>query len=329
VYLAELPGGTERVAVKLLRRELADDPDLLRRFRLEAVVTKSLGVPQVVPTYDFGQLEAGTHYLTMEFVEGTGLDQILASGRKLKVDETVWIARQVLAALAAAHDRGVIHRDLKPGNLLLSRDAAGRPLLRILDFGFARVVADALSGPRRLTQGHVILGTPCYMAPEQARGSREVDFRADLYSLGVILYRALAGVPPFEGATSLEILQKQQDEKPQPPSAHRPDVPTDLERVILRLLQKDPAGRYANSHAVLADLRNAFPPTGEEPCPAPATSPAASRSELLRQVGRHVLGTRSIPALPEPAAVRRLLWFAVGAGVLILAAVVVLVMLNG
>ena len=315
VYLAEHRESGDRIAVKLLRPDLTSDPEILRRFRLEAVLTKSLGIPQVVQTYDFGQLEDGTHYFTMEYVEGEGLDRALARRHTLPLLEVIEIARQILSALSVAHNRGVMHRDLKPGNLILAQDAEGRLLVKILDFGFARVTAEVPRDVRRLTQGMVIMGTPTYMSPEQARGSRAVDGRSDLYSLGVILYRCLTGEAPFKGPSTGAVLQKQQDEAPKPPSTHRADLPADVDRIVLRLLEKDPARRHQVADDVLRDLDACFPNASAPADLQAFASRAANRSELIRQVNRHVMGTGSLPALTEPGCIqvrKTLLWVAGG-----------------
>jgi len=334
VYLAEDPVDGGRVAVKLLRPDLTHDPEIVHRFRLEAVLTKSLEIPQVVPAYDFGQLPDGTHYFTMEYVEGVGLDDVLARRGTLPLPTVLTIARQVLAALDVAHSRGVVHRDMKPGNLLLARDPTGQPLVRILDFGFARMnEARDGSGPqRRLTLSRTVMGTPTYMAPEQARGARNLDGRADLYSLGVILYRALAGTAPFTG-TMEEVLRQHLETPPQPPSSRWPDVPPAMDAILMKMLQKDPALRHATAAEVLADLDRAFPSGPSAWDPEEMRASAKSRSELVRLVDRYVMGTRSLPALkdvpgaeparpePLPRTSLRLSWLlgAAGMGVALLA----------
>jgi serine/threonine-protein kinase len=327
VYLAEDREAGGRVAVKLLRRELTGDPEIVRRFRLEAVLTKSLDIPQVVPAYDFGQFPDGTHYFTMEYVEGVGLDTVLEQRGPLPLPMVLTIARQVLAALDVAHSQGVIHRDLKPGNILLARDPAGHPMVRILDFGFARLTdSGTASGPgRRLTLGLTLMGTPTYMAPEQARGSRTLDGRADLYSLGVILYRALAGQPPFSG-TMEEVLRQHLETPPVPPSMVHPDVPHAMDVLLVRMLEKDPDRRHANAAAVLADLDRAFPGGPSAWDPDEMRAAAAPRAELVRLVDRYVHGTQSLPALKgRPGfGAGRTAWIlaAVGAGSLAVAALV-------
>lgn len=299
VYLGVRPGGDDEVAVKLLRRDLTADPELVRRFRLEAVVTRSLAIPQVVAARDFGVLDDGTHYLAMERVHGVGLDRVLQARPRLRIDVALEIARQVLVALAVTHQRGVVHRDLKPGNLVVGRDDAGQPLVRILDFGFAKVLADPDLAPAlRLTQGLTVMGTPQYMSPEQCRGSRAVDGRSDLYSLGVILYRMLTGVVPFDGNSGAEILQRQLDHRPDPPSARWPDIPPGLDRVVLWMLEKDPEARPATAGAVLDALAPHLAAHDTDGEVRRAAQAAGRRSEMLRQIDRHVATGDAIPAIP-------------------------------
>lgn len=319
VYVAEDPEAGGRVAAKLLRRELTRDPELVRRFRLEAVLTKSLGIPAVVPAYDFGVLEDGTHYFTMEYVEGQSLEDLLTG--PLPLPEALSITRQVLRALKVAHGKGVVHRDLKPRNLLICRDPLGHPLVRILDFGFACVAGGtgtSRKGPedhvgRRLTLLPTVLGTPTYMAPEQARGSSQVDGRADLYALGVMLYRMIAGRPPFVGTLD-EVLEGHLKRRPVPVEHLAPGVPAGVARVVARLLEKRPQDRYPDAEAVLQDLARADPDGGPLPEPPPE-DPSSGSGDLLSQVDRYVLGTRSLPAWPGIASRPRRspAWWVIGA----------------
>lgn len=325
VYLAEDTEAGGRVAAKLLRRELTRDPELVRRFRLEAVVTKSLGIPEVVPAYDFGVLEDGTHYFTMEYVEGQSLEDLLTG--PLPLPEALSITRQVLRALKAAHGKGVIHRDLKPRNLLITRDPVGQPLVRILDFGFACVTGGAgtlgkgseAGVRRRLTLVPTVLGTPTYMSPEQARGSSRVDGRADLYAMGCILYRMIAGRPPFVGGLD-EVLEGHLKRRPIPLEQLVPGVPESVARVVARLLEKRPEDRYPDAGAVLADLAAAVSRDVAVPEP-PAEDLSSGPEDLLAQVDRYVLRTKSLPAWPGhgPDRRRTWAWWALGA-VLVLAA---------
>lgn len=297
VYAGVRPGSTDEVAVKLLRRDLTENAELVRRFRLEAVVTKSLAIPQVVAARDFGILPDGTHYLTMDRVRGTGLDRVLQATPRLRIDVAVEVARQVLVALDVTHSRGVVHRDLKPGNLILDRDDEGRPLVRILDFGFAKVLADPDLAPGlRLTRGLTVMGTPQYMSPEQCRGSRSIDGRTDLYSLGVILYRMLSGVSPFDAPTCAEVIRMQLEQRPEPPSARWPDIPPELDRLVLWLLEKDPDARPRTASNVLGELERHFPERDSRHDIQRTAAVAGHRSEIIRQIDRHVAPSDAVDA---------------------------------
>lgn len=301
VYLAEDPESGARVAVKFLHRTLRADDELVKRFRVEAVVTKALGIPQVVQTYDFGVTEDGTHYLTMEYVAGHNLADLMVAG-PLALGNAIEIARQVLIALDVAHRRHVIHRDLKPGNILLTRSPDGRPLVKILDFGFAKVLSEQAEGffyPVRVTRDRVVMGTPHYMSPEQARGEREVDGRTDLYSAGVILYQMVTGVPPFDAENPMDILARHIQEPPRPPTEILPALPAALDAILLKLLAKDRGQRYALAADVLADLDRAFPANGSPWSLDEVSARAARPSQILRQVGELVPDPVPVPEPPS------------------------------
>jgi serine/threonine-protein kinase len=323
VYLAEDPATGEKIAVKLLHPQLTGDGEVVKRFKVEAVVTKSLNIPQTVHTYDFGELPDGTHYLTMEYVQGHSLDRVLQAYGSLSLDNALEIVRQMLFALQAAHTRGVIHRDLKPGNILLAVDPQGKPLVKILDFGFAKVLADSQQAGffqmGRVTRSNIILGTPSYMAPEQAKGDPGIDGRADLYTVGVILYRMLAGVPPFTSESVVELIRKQIEERPVPPSRHREGLPPALDRIIMRLLEKSPDKRYASALEVLEDLDREFPAGASAWRLEDFAAAAGEGSGLLAEMGRFVEDSAEIRAM-APARLPVWLWPAmagVGAAMLL------------
>jgi tetratricopeptide (TPR) repeat protein len=247
VYRAEDEQLGLAVAVKVLRPELAESRDLLERFKRELVLARQVSHPNVVRIHDIGH-DLGSHgdlvFLTMDYVAGRSLRDLLAEEGRLDPQRAAGIARQLAAGLAAAHGAGVVHRDLKPGNVLL--DAAGRAA--ITDFGVARSLAAA--GP---TLPGMVLGTLDYLSPEQARGEA-VDGRTDLYALGIVLYEMLTGRMPFAGGTAAETLAQRLTGVPRDLRFGAAEVPPWLARIVRRLLEREPARRYASARELAADL---------------------------------------------------------------------------
>ena len=238
----------EQVAVKLLHADLVRrDASMLERFKQEIRLARRITHPNVVRTHDLGEVD-GTYFITMEYVEGTSLDELIRRRNRLPVGVTVTVGRQLLRALEAAHAQGVVHRDIKPQNMLV--DAQG--FLKVMDFGIARI-ADSGKG---LTMDGAVVGTPDYMAPEQLMG-RDVDGRTDIYAAGAVLYQCLTGEHLFP-ANSLPTLILKQVEEPAPdPRKLAPDVPPVLAAAILRALAKDPADRFPTAHAFAEALERA------------------------------------------------------------------------
>src|SRR5215472_6363405 len=242
VYLAEDQELGRRVAIKILNSRHGNDAQFIERFRREAKNAAALNHPNIVSIYDRGEAE-DTYYIAMEFLDGRTLKELVVSRGAAPINVAIEYARQILSALRFAHRQGIVHRDIKPHNVLV--DGEGR--VKVTDFGIAR------AGTSQMTETGSIVGTAQYLSPEQARGG-EVDQRSDLYSLGVVLYELLTGKTPFEGDTPVEIAMKHLSNPPKPPSELRPDIPPALDAVVLRALAKDPAERYQSADEMEADL---------------------------------------------------------------------------
>jgi len=235
------------VAVKVLAPQFADDDGFVMRFRREAQAAASIGHPNIVSVFDTGS-DDGVHFIVMEYVEGRTLAEILAGGGRILPERAIDIAIDVCGALEAAHAQGVIHRDIKPGNIMLNP----RGEVKVTDFGIARVTTTADT----VAQTAAILGTASYLSPEQAQG-QPVDGRSDIYSLGCVLYEMVTGRPPFLGDSPVAVASKQVLEQPTPPSRLNSDVTADLDAVILRALAKNPANRYQSAEEMRSDLERA------------------------------------------------------------------------
>jgi serine/threonine-protein kinase len=242
VYLAEDQELGRRVALKLLDDRHASDEQFVERFRREAQSAAGLNHPNIVSIFDRGYAE-GTYYIAMEFLDGRTLKELLVRNGPTPVPIAIDYARQILGALAFAHRNGIVHRDIKPHNIVVGSD--GR--LKVTDFGIAR------SGASQMTEAGSIVGTAQYLSPEQARGA-PVDPRSDLYSLGIVLYEMLTGKVPFTGDTPVEIAMKHLSHVPDPPSKLRSGVPYDLDAVVMRALSKEPDQRYGSAEEMDADL---------------------------------------------------------------------------
>lgn len=224
----------EDVAIKMLHREtLTGDPTIIDRFKTEIRLARRISHRNVVRTHDLGEVD-GAYYVTMEYVEGITLRDLIDMRGHLPVAATLGIAQQLAASLEVAHEQGVIHRDVKPQNLLLDADG----VLKVMDFGIARL-ADRTSA---LTQAGMVIGTPAYMAPEQLL-AEEVDARSDLYAAGVVLYECLTGGLPFEGGSPIALIAKVLNTVPRPPAERDPTIPPAVSALVVRLLDKDPAAR--------------------------------------------------------------------------------------
>jgi serine/threonine-protein kinase len=241
VYLAEHRMLKRPCAIKLIHPERAGDPQVLARFEREVRATAQLSHWNTVEIFDYGRTDDGTFYYVMEYLPGLSLETLVERHGPLPAERVVHLMRQVCQALREAHAIGLIHRDIKPGNVFAAQRGGMFDVAKLLDFGLVKPLADKEAV--HLTLDGAISGTPLFMSPEQARGRGEVDARSDIYSLGAVAYAMLTGRPPFDGTTPMDVLVAQIHEQPARPSQHQ-YVPADLEEVVLRCLAKRPEDRY-------------------------------------------------------------------------------------
>lgn len=238
------------VAVKILAEHLSDDERFVARFRREALAVAKLIHPNIVQVYDTG-VDEGRHYIVMEYVQGRSGAQVLQRQGPVEPEIAAEIGIQACAGLDYAHRRGIIHRDVKPGNLMIVGGpvGGGEMTVKLTDFGIARAIEQT-----RITQVGSVVGTAAYLAPEQVRGE-EATPATDVYALGVVLYQFLTGRLPYEGSTLAELAVRQQNERPLPPSTYNGDVPESLSNAVLRALEGDPGTRYASADELASGLR--------------------------------------------------------------------------
>jgi serine/threonine-protein kinase len=253
VYLARHKVIDKKVAVKVLRAEMAKDREILERFLQEARAASSIGNPHIIDISDFGDLPDGSTYFVMEFLDGQSLVQFNDKNNRQPFDVIAKIAIQMANGLAAAHEAGIIHRDLKPENIFVVTRGLDKHFVKILDFGIAKV---ATSGENKLTRAGAVFGTPHYMSPEQAAGS-PLDHRTDVYSLGVMLYEMISGLLPFTADNFMGILSQHMYQAPPPLGKLNldPPCPAELEAIIFKCMSKAPDDRYPDMTALSADLQ--------------------------------------------------------------------------
>jgi serine/threonine-protein kinase len=290
------------VAIKVLFPEFAADPNFVERFKREAQAAANLNHPNIVSVYDWGRA-GSTYFMAMEYIAGRTLADAIRSNGRISAEAATDIALEVASALGFAHENGVVHRDIKPGNILIAHD--GR--VKVADFGIARALNSA--NEQDLTQAGAVMGTATYFSPEQAQGGQP-DPRSDLYSLGIVLYEMVAGRPPFSGDNPVGIAYRQVHEAPQPLNQIVPDVPRPFEAIVAKLLAKNPAVRYPTAATLRDDLRrfregqpvealtSLLGGTPARGMPVPGTGPGGASTMSLPQTqvsGGYAPGTVAMP----------------------------------
>jgi serine/threonine-protein kinase len=316
VYSAVQPLIGKRAAIKVMSRTLCVDPPSVARFVQEARAVNQIGHPNIVDAFAFGTLPDGRSYMVMELLPGETLAARMRRGL-LSIGEAIAIIFQICDGLAAAHDKGIVHRDLKPENVFLVPVRNRRLLVKLLDFGIAK-----LRGPQHepgvsFTQPGKTIGTPRYMSPEQARG-KDVDYRADVYALGVTAYEMFTGRPPFTANEAIDVMHQHVHALPPAPSLARPDLPLQIERLLLQMLEKKPDKRptLMQIEARLADVRDALRATGPERAISNEVPAERDPTPNKHQVPPRVVPpTDAVAMTPEPAdeVPRRRQLFVVGA----------------
>ena len=291
------------VAVKVLNDRLSRDKSFVERFKREAQSAANLNHPNVVSLYDYGA-DDGAYYIVMEYIEGKSLGDMVAESGALLPERAAEIAADVAAALERAHSSGLVHRDIKPTNIMVTRTGQ----TKVTDFGIARALGQS-SEQTQMTQTGMVIGTAAYLSPEQAQGN-PVDARSDVYSLGCVLYEMLTGRPPFAGETPLAIAYKHVREDPGAPSAVNADVPRELDAVTLKALSKNPDNRYSSAHEMREDLQRFLAGQQVHATPLMATQtvvapPVSSGTQVISRTEREYE-----PPPPEP---RRAGWYVLAA----------------
>jgi serine/threonine protein kinase len=327
VYLAENPLLERRAAVKVLHTGLASDQVLVKRFLNEARAVSAIRHPNIIEVFDAGLTPEGNPYILMEFLDGFSLQRHLLDRGQIPFEELLPMARQMGSALAAAHAAGIVHRDLKPENIFLTRDNLGHEVIKILDFGIAKIKRSGGANSTHGTQTGLIMGSPAYMSPEQCKDSADVDFRSDIYSMAVILYEALVGRTPFVANSSTEMLVMHLT-APVPPIAERVQIPAYASEAITRALIKDRAQRFDSVTAFVDAL------TGVRTVQSMAPAATQTAMDLVKptQAARQAMAATSVttfsrstgelgsedPGTPMPATASRRLPVMIVAGAAVL-----------
>ena len=306
VYLGEHPAIGSKVAIKMLHAQYAAKPAIVERFFNEARSVNLIGHDNIVKILDFDVTEEGRHYFVMEFLHGRALQALLQPGEPLPLERAGPILLQCCRALQAAHERGIVHRDFKPDNVFLVEQAGRQDVVKLVDFGIAKLAAESGGG---MTQPGTVMGTPAYMSPEQAAGEATIDARSDIYSLGVTMFQMATGKLPFAeaGPSFGKILIAHLQQPPPLPRSIEPGVPEELERIILRTLEKKPEDRYPSMTGLHDALRACMDELGLSPEP-PLAGEAGPPPGAGRSASKAPPSLASVtPALGSTAARTRLL----------------------
>jgi serine/threonine protein kinase len=307
VYEAENPFLQRRAAVKVLHTGMVHDPELVRRFLNEARAASGIRHPNIIEVFDAGVTPDGEPYILMEFLDGDSLQKrILAQGR-MPLRTVQEITRQIGSALSAAHSAGIVHRDLKPENVYLIPDGQAPHGFRVkvLDFGIAKIKHRDDQNSTLKTQAGLLMGSPAYMSPEQCRDSSDVDLRSDIYSLAIMTYEMLTGVPPFTSKSATEMLVLQMTAEPPPLRGQLPELPEHVEQAILRALAKDREHRYSTVDYFVGALLGSYPAQTAQGTPVP-TSPSVEglSSAPIDEAAVPAFGldgfSRSLSGTPSP-----------------------------
>ena len=305
VYLAEQVSMSRKVALKILHGHFARDEEFVRRFRLEARLAAALNHRNVITVHDFDQAEDGSLFIAMEYLEGRTLSEVIRQDGALAVGRAVRFGMQIAQGLEAAHRAGVIHRDIKPHNIM----AVGRgDDLKLMDFGIARLMDAEGSG---LTRTGMVMGTPAYMAPEQIEGG-EITEQTDIYAFGIVLYELLTGRVPFTASSPRAVLTKHLQEAPVPLRTVRPEVPASVERVVMQALEKQPQARQRDMGEVLGGLQGAGGQPTEDVGDIVAGLPTGRSQSQQGQFAQTMAASATVASPRRPAGTR---WKLIGAGV--------------
>lgn len=316
VYLGEHLLIGNPVAVKLLHAKHAEDPAIVERFRREAQATTAIRHHNIVGMFDLGQLEDGSLYLVMEYLEGRDWAADLEKEGPQPIAKVVHILSQACDALGAAHEAGIVHRDIKPENIFLVRRSGDPNFVKVLDFGISKIREGAAALAPSKTQTGTAMGTPYYMSPEQVQGRKDIDGRTDIYALGVVLFQALTGQYPFDGDTFPMLVMSIVTQPTPHLGTYRPDLPPELQHVLERMVAKDPAQRFGSVEEVKAALAP-FASFADQPTSAVASVPRPPLATPIQSEVRPVA-----PATPPARSRTGLIVLALGAlGLVLLGAI--------